>query len=495
MLSFFKINTFYKQIILFILFVVLRFPAFWGGIPWQVPELKAVLVAARMHRGYFLYTEIWDDIAPLSALFFGLIYELFGNSPLIFHLIASALIFAQAMLLNHFLQKRRVFDDFTLIPALLYLLFMSCFPDFYILTPALLANTFLILVIRYLYLHIGERRRYNAVFEIGAYLGIATLFYVPSIMLLGVPLLAFLLYTGTKFKDYLLMYFAYVFTVGICVLVFYILEAEYAFYRSVIHSVIYLKPRFLVPFPDLLLLFAVPLLVLLISRLNVYQYRRYSNYQNRGINIIMIWWGVALFSVILASEIAPHSFMATIPATCILLSHYFLTMRRLVVGEAVFGLLLLTTLYFNYSSFYNQYIAIPRRVDLSSFRDIRVGKERLVVEPGFETRIARGKKVLVCGDNLSPYLEAEVATPYLNWRLAQRHFTLIDRYYNIRTLLYRNLFENERGDVPEIILDFDSTAYEVFDRIPLGGAYYEKLPEQNIFIRKTNSKARSPLAP
>lgn len=484
MISFFKISTPYKFLFLFFIFLALRIPALLHGIPFIVPELNWMLVAERMGNGFVLYKEIWDDTSPLSALVFWIIHILFGKSPFIYQIIASLLIFIQAITFNQVLQDREVYVDRTMIPALLYIVLMSCFIDYFILTPVLMANTFLIIVIRYILLHISERRKYNAVFEIGAYTGIASLFYLPSFFILFVPIFSFLMFTGTKFRDYLLMAFAFLFTIGIAFLGFYMMNSEYDFYLNVFDSVLYLKPLFYVNLKDIIILFSVPFLLVIFNFLKMTSYKRYTNYQNRCQSIMVLWFFFSLVTIFLDSKVSAYSLTITILGIVFLLGHYFLMMQHTLLKELLFLLLLGNSIFFTYATIYD--ISIPVRAPFLGWEgfNIEIRTDDLVVRDNFFINKTKGKKILVCGNDVSCYQGAKLATPYLNWRLAQRHLTKMDQYFDIKTEIYKNIFDNEKKDIPEVIIDIDGTAKKIFEEMPLAAKNYEKIENTNIYIRK-----------
>ncbi len=483
MISFFKINAVYKLIILILLFLLIRLPALIYEIPVSVPELNWMLVGERMSQGFQLYTEIWDDVSPLSALIFWVFHQFFGRSPLALGIASALLVFLQAWMFNYFLRKREVLTDLTLLPLLLYIVLTACFWDYFTLSPALMANTFLIIVVRYLFIHVGERKKYNAVFEIGAYIGIATLFYLPSFLMLLVVVFSFLLYTSTKFKDYLLMFFSFFFTIGIAFLVFYITNSEYEFYLNFFQSLFYLKPFFYLSIRDLFLLFTIPFVLTIWGTLQFLQYRRYTNYQIRCQRIMIIWLGVAFLTIFLDSKVSAYSFVLTFPAIVFLLSHYFLVSEQTFLKEIVFLLLLFSCLFFNYNNLYGRPLKIPVPF-VSSIReiDLSIHTQRLVAKPHPKSELLQGKKILVLGNALENYISSQVASPYLNWRLAQRHLNRMDQYFNIQIQVYHNIFGNHQ-DIPEAIVDEVGEADFLFKHLPLAAQKYEKIPDSNIYLR------------
>ena len=147
MLSFFRLNDPYRLIVIFFLLVFIRFPFFLGDFPLILPELQWMLIGEKMSAGSQLYTELWDDVAPLSATVYWLLDELFGRSPWAFHILGIFLVIFQGYLFNDLLLRNRAFNQNTYVPAFIYMILMNCFFDFSSLPPVLMSLTFILLAI------------------------------------------------------------------------------------------------------------------------------------------------------------------------------------------------------------------------------------------------------------------------------------------------------------------------------------------------------------
>ncbi|GAB4398398.1 MAG: hypothetical protein OHK0053_16990 [Microscillaceae bacterium] len=451
--------------------------------PWLIPEWKTVLLGQQMYAGFTLYSEIWDDTAPLSALVYWGMYALFGEIQLAYQLVASGLVLVQALMFNEILRGRQVFLDLTLVPALLYVVLMHIFPDMFVLSPPLLANTFLLVVVRYLFLHIAERRRYSAVFEIGAYIGLAALFYLPAGMFLLVPLLAFLSFTSTKSLEYLLMFFAFLFPLGVAFLVFFLSNHEYDFYLNFLVSVATLHTHFYLPWYFLLFILGYPLGLCLLTIAQFGTYRLYTNYQNRCQNLMGLWLLAGAGSLLLASEVSVFSLIPMLLAVVFMLSHFFLMMRAAIWREGLFLLLLLGAIYTGYGTMFGHYLTIPALWRGGQAVKIKIPTDDLIARPHPQAHLFAGKKIWVADQKPMFYLGARVSTPYLHWGLAQRHFGKMSQYYDIQVQVYQNLFSSRNA--PDFIIDPRGEARKIFQTLPLAKSQYEYLQAFKIYRRKT----------
>lgn len=469
MISIFKVSASYKFIFLFILYLAIRLPFFIFNLPLMTPELEALLVAKKMDDGAFLYREIWDDTGPLYALLMRLLYAFFGERILFYRLLAGFLIFAQALILNQFLRQRQVFQEITLVPALIYLLGMSCYVDFYSFNPVLLSLTFHLLVIRYMLMQISERSRYNAVFEIGAYTALATLCYLPAFLILPVVFLFFPFYTASKLRDYFLMSFAFMFTIGIAFLVFYLSDSEYEFYLNFFKPAFEFNLFFYVSALDLLKIFAFPVFLVLLMVYASRNYRRYTNYQNKCINLMILGFLVSLFNPFFSSRITAFQLALMMPFLAFLLTHYFLNYKSYFLREIVFLFFFFLILLFSFSTLFQ----IPL-----GFRNISLGIEnqKLFVQPHPLASQLKGKKVLVLGNQRSAYWQAALATPYLNWRISRRHFSEMDQYDHLVKIQ-----ENFEKDPPDFLVEENANVRKLFEHIPLLAEQYKKIEGSNVY--------------
>ena len=71
------------------------------------------------------------------------------------------------------------------------------------------------------------------------------------------------------------------------------------------------------------------------------------------------------------------------------------------------------------------------------------------------------KKVLVLGRNLHHFSQNTLATPYLNWELATKHFNKLEDYQTIS-----EIYKNISKDYPEVIIDEANMAEALFRNLP-----------------------------
>jgi len=163
---FFK-NTYPVQIVLvFMTLVALWIPAFFNPVS---PNLQ-----------YSHYQPIYNLLVKYSLL----------NNTILNSVVAIILIFIQALLINRIVNSHNLISKTTFLPALIYVLLMSFHPAGLTIHPTLFANLFLILILQNLFSANDEPGNLQSVISIGVYLGAASLFYFPVLLIF--PFILFL---------------------------------------------------------------------------------------------------------------------------------------------------------------------------------------------------------------------------------------------------------------------------------------------------------------
>ena len=97
-------------------------------------------------------------------------------------ILAFVLQYIQALMVNGFVNEHRMTTRASYLPGMSYLLITSLLPDWTYLSAPLVSATFIIWSINTLF-HLYNRSAANsAIYNIGLYLGMASLFYFPSLL-------------------------------------------------------------------------------------------------------------------------------------------------------------------------------------------------------------------------------------------------------------------------------------------------------------------------
>jgi hypothetical protein len=465
LINFFKISQLLTVIIAFLLLTVIHLPVITNTVPLIVPELKWMLVGERMDEGFMMYKQIWSDVSPLSGFVYWMLDLLFGRSQLSYQILALMFVILQGLYFNYSLQKHQLYPEKSNLPLLLYVLCMGLSFDFFTLSPMLMGTTFMLLALDGLFSHINDEASNDEVFSIGFYIGVATLFNLSLAVFAGYAFICFLLLAATNARKYFLMLFGFIFTLSLAALFFYMINGLDDLYYNSILRLLEFRKIYYVSIEDLLLLSSPFLALLLISAFQLFGGdTRFIHYQIRCQQAVFLWAIFAGLCLLVVPSVAPYQLIILVPAVVFFGTHLLLTVRKKRIADLIFVSFVLAIFYFNFSNAFAAY----SRVDLSKF----------IVNQADPDKGYKNKKLLVAGDNLDGYLHNRLATPYLEWTLAERHFNYLEDYVNVI-----EVYENFRKDMPDVIIDQNGKIEELFTRIPALAQYYSKEKNSNIYIR------------
>lgn len=469
MIRIFRINDPYRLILVFIFLVILKLPFLIHGEIYSILDLKHHLIGEKLGSGVLLYKDLWDNIAPFSAWFYMFIDYLFGKSAIAYQIIAIFLFFFQAGLFNVILIRKKAYNENSYVPAFFYMLFGFMFFDVISLSPQLLGLTFILFSLDSLFIHLELRRKNDInLINLGMYIGIAALFYLPYIIYLISVTLGLLLYTNTIRRRYFLMYYGAIF-VFLLIWIYYFLKGDsHYLMQNLVYPLLRFDYSNYLTFNSLLYIAVVPGIFLLISLFKTFQTLGYTNYQVRIQSLFFLFFIFQIITWFLWSQKSGASLVIYVPTMSFFVTHMFINVRKRLWREIYFYLLVVAVLGVYLNPIYRvKYLDDKIALDKTLVRNIN----------GWDVE---NKKILVLGDDLSYYKNNSLATPFLNWDNARRLFLNINDYENILTV-----FSNLKTDYPEYIIDQNGVLPDLMNYIPELKMNYS-LVKDNVY-QKTNN--------
>lgn len=119
------------------------------------------------------------------------------------------LIFFQATALNVTVARYRVATEISMLPGVFYCLFCCLMPDFLVLSSALLANTFVILALFYLFDTYKNNQVAGRIFDTGLWLGVASLFHFSYILFIIWGIIGLGILRGLRGKEFVIFIIGY----------------------------------------------------------------------------------------------------------------------------------------------------------------------------------------------------------------------------------------------------------------------------------------------
>ena len=464
MLSFFKVNAVYQIFSLLILLILIRIPVYLVGLPQLIPELQWMLVGEQINKGFMLYADIWDNTAPLSALVYAGLDGLFGRSQTVYQMAALTVASFQVIYFNVMINNRDILTKRNYVPGLIYLLFLNFSIDCCTLSPVLMATTFVLMAFGTMVRQISRLQSTDEVFEIGFFIGIASLFYPPACIFILWAIASMVFFSGATLRQHSLSLFGFLFPLFLTALFFYLDGTYSAFYRNFISSVFQIRQYNLNDFKSLLVTLLIPFGLGILGFLRLVNTFGFNNFQVRCQQVMILWAIAGVISIGLMPFLAPMQFIIFVPALAFFTINFFNSFKKQWLAELIFLGVFGTILLIHYQAVYV--------TDSKGF--VQLKNLKLGVSQDIEIK---NKRVLVLGDGIEEYKNNYVATPYLNWNLAKYELENLDNYDNVISIL-----RNFEKDSPDIIIDKVNLAPKLFKRIPALERRY-KLVQKGVYKR------------
>jgi hypothetical protein len=464
MLSFFKVNAVYQIFSLLILLILIRVPVYLVGLPELIPELQWMLVGEQINKGFVMYSEIWDNTAPLSALVYAGLDGIFGRSQTVYQLAALAVASFQIIYFNVIINNRDIFAKRNYVPGLIYLLFLNISFDCCTLSPVLMATTFVLMAFGTMVRQISRLQATDEVFEIGFLIGVASLFYPPACIFVLWAIASLMFFSGATLRQHSLSIFGFLFPLLLTALFFYLDGTFEAFSRNFISSVFQIRQYNLNDFKTLLATLLLPFGLGILGFLRLVNAFGFNNFQIRCQQVMMLWAIAGIVSIGLMPFLAPMQFLIFVPALAFFTINFFNTFKKQWLAELIFLGAFSAILLIHYQAVYS-----TGSEGFVQLKNLKLGQK-------VDVKI-QNKRVLVLGDGMEEYKNNYAATPYLNWNLAKYELENLDNYDNVISIL-----RNFEKDSPEIIIDKVNLAPKLFKRIPALERRY-KLVEKGVYKR------------
>ncbi len=223
--------------------------------------------ALLLHAGVFFVAE---ETTPgptgvLSDWLFGQV----GRQGTLPDLLAILLLLVQGTMMNAMNLRHRIGESLNLFPGVFYILVASLLPEFLHLSPLLLANTFFLIAMADLFSVYNQPRSAGYIFNIGLWIGLASLFHFSYIILILWAFIGLNILRAYDIRERMMVLAGALVPYTLTALVFYLNDAFPAFLDGQIYrNIAFLDFRerpFSWTLLSELILFAVPFLLVLFS--------------------------------------------------------------------------------------------------------------------------------------------------------------------------------------------------------------------------------------
>jgi len=261
--------------------------------------------------------------------------------------ISLILIVLQAFYLTVVINRHSVLKENSHLPALLYVVLMSCFPEQLTFNPLLFTNFFIILFLNSLFHFYRIDSAVFQVFDAGLYIGIASLFYWPAMFLFPLIWAALIVLRPFSLREWIASVAGLLLPIMAFAVILYwfdlmslaSIEAILQPFYRVQFSAVYNNTYFILF--GILALIGIASLVSFSRELGTFAKLRTRKYL-----ALMIWFflfAALSYLVSVKKSMVSLSFMA-IPFS-VLTSNYFLSLRNRIIAEVIFLILLAAVIY------------------------------------------------------------------------------------------------------------------------------------------------------
>jgi hypothetical protein len=452
--------------------LLLRLPYFIGSEPLQY-ETNWLLIGEALNSGRVLYKDLISPIAPLSALVYMIVEFIFGKSTLALQILSLLLLTYQFSLFNNIMLRNKAYNENSYIPALIYALLMFTFYDFFTLSPALISLTFILLVLDNIYLRIENKLQDATILKTGVYMGLAVLFYLPSLFFLIATLLSFALLTSLVLRRYLLYLYGFMFPILIVLIFFYWQGGVEAFYSQWIKFNIFYPVTAVLDFQSLAVVALFPALIFLIALYKTFTGTRFTNYQVRVQQVMFIMFLAALGSWWISEQQAPFELLGFVPSFAFFIIHLIFQFKRRVIAEIFTVILTISLLFINFTIYY-------QNTFLHSLGDFnKLSSQKTIYHAAVDD-----KSTMILGGHTDMYHNtSEIATRFYHPLLSS---SILDEMNEKEQLIA--LYEDVEKYRPEVIIDFTGILEKYKAKMNVIDAEY--LQKDKLFYVRNTSKSQ-----
>ena len=275
------------------------------------------------------------------------VFQIVRQSRIALIVISLLFVVLQAFFLTNVINKQGVLRETSHLPALLYVVLMSCFPEQLSFNPLLFANFFIIVFLNSIFNFYRSDTAVFEVFNAGVFIGLASLFYWPCLFLFPLTMASLFVLRPFNMREWAVSFLGVLLPfIFFGVVLFWLDMLSVNSIKSILEPLY--RVQFSTAYNGTYIILTAILAIILIASL--WRFSRdlnnFSNLRARKFLAIIVWFFLfAALSYLVASKnsMIGLSFLA-IPLS-VIISNYFLSLKNQLLAELVFLLLLAAVIY------------------------------------------------------------------------------------------------------------------------------------------------------
>lgn len=128
-----------------------------------------------------------------------------GNGGMLASVIAFALLYIQALMINYLVNEYRLMNRQTFLPAMAFMLITSLLPEWSMLSAALVANTLLILIFATLFSLYNQSDVNGKIYNVGLLAGLTSFIFFPSLLFVAAIILGLMILRAFRLNELFLL--------------------------------------------------------------------------------------------------------------------------------------------------------------------------------------------------------------------------------------------------------------------------------------------------
>jgi hypothetical protein len=275
------------------------------------------------------------------------VFQIVRQSRIALIVISLFFVVLQAFFLTNVINKQGVLRETSHLPALLYVVLMSCFPEQLSFNPLLFANFFIIVFLNSIFNFYRSDTAVFEVFNAGVFIGLASLFYWPCLFLFPLTMASLFVLRPFNIREWAVSFLGVLLPfVFFGVVLFWLDMLSVNSIKSILEPLY--RVQFSTAYNGTYIILTAILAIILIASLWRFScdLNNFSNLRARKFLAIIVWFFLfAALSYLVASKnsMIGLSFLA-IPLS-VIISSYFLSLKNQLLAELVFLLLLAAVIY------------------------------------------------------------------------------------------------------------------------------------------------------
>jgi hypothetical protein len=287
--------------------------------------------------------------SPFYMLILNAVKKVSGSGYYFFYFVSLMLVFTQALMINRFVNNIKLFPKITYVPGLLYIICASLFKEYLFFSPALIVNTFVVLIVIQMFSVYKKATCYREVFDIGFLIGVCALIYFPSMAFLLLFFIGLSTLRPFIWREWVIGIIGVFVPFILAGTVYYWNDKLARFLLATFESVYSEFNVEITAGPELVWIGGQMLIMLGISIYLLQNNFMKSPIQFRKFLTLMLWSIVILiFSALFLSNLTMSHFLILSAPLSIILSYFFLSFRKWYIPETFFWVLFFSVLTFQY---------------------------------------------------------------------------------------------------------------------------------------------------